>query len=250
MTGGILSMTQTSLKIGFLGSSAPSSPHHDTFRAFIPKDIDFSFVQEAGEKTSLYDARGKVDALIGQARQLIHQDGWDGVIISGAPKEALNPGMWEQVSAALPVPVSLALRSSVAALKAFNARRILLMTPVDDQLKKMYRDYIGSFGIESFFPPQTLRAHTDALKLAPADVQAMTRAALAQFPEVDAIYFQGALLDPLPILEKMEAEFDVPIVASNPAMLWLILSKLGRSYHISGYGKLLASWPKLTAGPF
>jgi hypothetical protein len=31
------------------------------------------------------------------------------VIISGAPKEALNPGMWERVSAALKVPVSLAL---------------------------------------------------------------------------------------------------------------------------------------------
>jgi maleate cis-trans isomerase len=243
-------MKQAIVKIGFLGSSAPSSPHHNSFRAFIPQDIDFSFVQETGERASLYDARGKVDALTGQARDLIARHGWDGMIISGAPKEALNPGMWEQVSGALPVPVSLALRSSVAALKAFNARRILLMTPVDDQLKRMYRDYIAAFGIESFFPPQTLRAHTDALKLAHGDVQAMTRAALTEFPGVDAIYFQGALLDPLPILEKMESEFNLPIVASNPAMLWLILSKLGRSYHIAGYGKLLASWPQLPDGPF
>jgi maleate cis-trans isomerase len=238
------------LRIGFLGSSAPSSPHHNSFRAFIPHDIEFTFVQEAGEKTSLYEARGKVDALIDQARELIAQHRWEGLIISGAPKEALNPRMWEQVSAALPVPVSLALRSSVAALTAFGARRILLMTPVDDQLKKMYRDYIAAFGIESFFPPQTLRAHTDALKLAPADVQAMTGVALAQFPAVDAIYFQGALLDPLPVLEEMEAEFQVPIVASNPAMLWLILSKLRRSYQISGYGKLLAAWPPLPQGQF
>ena len=243
-------MSEGSIKIGFLGSSAPSSPHHDSFRAFIPSEIDFSFLQEAGEKTSLYDARGKVDALISQARELITARNWQGLIISGAPKEALNPGMWEQVSAALPVPVSLALRSSVAALKAFGARRILLMTPVDDRLKEMYRDYIAGFGIESVFPPQTLRAHTDALKLTPADVQAMTRAALDQFLEIDAIYFQGALLDPIPVLEKMEVEFKLPIVASNPAMLWVILSKLGRSYRIPGYGKLLASWPALPSGPF
>jgi maleate cis-trans isomerase len=78
----------------------------------------------------------------------------------------------------------------------------------------------------------------------------MTRAALAEFPNVDAIYFQGALLDPLPILEKMETELKLPIVASNPAMLWLILSKLDRKYRIAGYGKLLGSWPKLPAGPF
>jgi maleate cis-trans isomerase len=238
------------LKIGFIGSSAPSSPHHDSFRAFIPKDIDFTFIQEAGEKTSLYDARGKLDALIDQTRALIADHCWQGVIMSGAPKEALNPDMWERVSEALPVPVSLALRSSVAALTVFSAKHILLMTPVDDQLKKLYRDYLAGFGIESFYPPQTLRAHTDAQKLSSADVVSMARSALAQYPDVDAIYFQGALLDPIPILESLEAELKIPIVASNPAMLWLILSKLGAKYEISGYGKLLKSWPSPPEGPF
>lgn len=237
-------------KIGFIGSSAPSSPHHDSFRLFIPKDIEFTFVQESGEKTSLYDARGKVESLIGQVRKLIAERRWAGVIISGAPKEALNPGMWEQVSAALDVPTALALRSSVAALKAFAAQRILLMTPVDDQLKKLYDDYLAEFGIQSFYPPQILRAHTDAQKLTSSDVESMTRKALTQFPDVDAIYFQGALLDPIPLLDRLESELNLPIIASNPAMLWLILSKLGRRYQISGYGKLLASWPAVPAGPF
>ena len=35
-------------KIGFIGSSAPSSPHHENFKAFIPKEIDITFVQEEG----------------------------------------------------------------------------------------------------------------------------------------------------------------------------------------------------------
>ena len=240
----------TGTRIGFLGSSAPSSPHHASFKAFIPNDIDFTFVQETGVKGSLYDARGKVEPLIDQARQLIAEQRWNGVIISGAPKEALNPGMWEQVSAALNVPIALALRSSVAALKAFSAKRILLMTPVDDQLKKMYDDYLTGFGIQSFYPPQILRAHTDAQKLTAADVESMTRDALGKFPDVDAIYFQGALLDPIPLLDKLEHEMSLPIVASNPAMLWLVLSKLGRRYQIPGYGKLLASWPAVPAGPF
>jgi hypothetical protein len=153
------------MKIGFLGSSAPSSPHHASFKAFIPQDIDFAFMQESGVKTSLYDAKGKVDALIEQSRALINQHGWNGLIISGAPKEALNPGMWEEVSTLLNVPIALALRSSVAALKALAVKRILLMTPVDDQLKKMYQDYLAGFGIESVYPPQILRAHTDAQRM-------------------------------------------------------------------------------------
>lgn len=243
-------MPPTAAKIGFLGSSAPSSPHHASFRKFIPEDIDFTFVQESGTNSSLYDAKGKVNALIEQAKQLIAQHRWNGIIISGAPKEALNPGMSEQVTASLNVPVALALRSSVAALKAFSAKRILLMTPVDDQLKKMYHDYLAEFGIVSFYPPQILRAHTDAQKLAASDVEAMTKQTLEGSPNVDAIYFQGALLDPIPILDKLENELKLPIVASNPAMLWLILSKLGLRYSIEGYGRLLASWPAVPVGPF
>ena len=237
-------------KIGFLGSSAASSPHHASFKKFIPANIDFTFMQESGTHSSLYDAKGKVDALIAVSKELIAERGWNGLIISGAPKEALNAGMWEQVSSALKIPVALALRSSVAALKAFAAKRILLMTPVDDQLKKMYYDYLAAFGIESFYPPQILRAHTDAQKLTSSDVEAMTRKALSEYPNVDAIYFQGALLDPIPILDKLETDLKLPIVASNPAMLWLILSKLGLSYNLTGYGKLLASWPSAPAGPF
>jgi maleate cis-trans isomerase len=236
--------------VGFVGSSPPASPHHESFKALIPKDIDFTIVQEAGPRISLYDVRGKVEPLIQQVRELIEQQKWDGVIISGAPKEALNPGMWERVAAELNIPVSLALRSSVAALKALSAKRILLMTPVDDQLKKMYRDYLAEFAIDAVYPPQTLRAVTDAQKLTSSDVELMTRSTLAQYSDVDAIYFQGALLDPLPILDKLEADLKLPIVASNPAMLWLILSKLGLNYKIAGYGKLLSSWPDLPAGPF
>jgi len=103
----------------------------------------------------------------------------------------------------------------------------------------MYDDYLAEFGIQSFHPPQILRAHTDAQKLTSSDVESMTHKALAEFPGIDAIYFQGALLDPIPLLDKLEGELSLPIVASNPAMLWLVLSKLGRRYQIPGYGNIV-----------
>jgi len=235
-------------KVGFIGSSAPSCSHHESFRAFIPKEIDFTFVQEEGAGGSLYDARGKVASLIGQATDLAEKQGWDGVIISGGPREVLNPGFSARLSAALKVPVATALSSSTAALKVFLARRVLLMTPVDDKLKEMYRDFLGEFGIEAIYPPQTLRAHTDVQKLTPSDVESMTKTTFMSQSAADTIYFQGALLDPIKVLDKMEVDLKVPIVASNPAMLWFVLSKLGLSYPMEGYGKLLSSWPPLPIG--
>jgi maleate cis-trans isomerase len=238
-------MSLTKAKLGFIGSSAPSSPHHESFKAFIPKEVDITFVQEEGAGGSLYDARGKVDSLIGQTLELVEKHGWDGVIISGGPREVLNPGLWGRLSSALNIPVATALSSSVAALKVVSAKRVLLMTPVDDKLREMYRDFLAHFGIETIYPAQTLRAHTDAQKLTPGDVESMTRTTFMTQGGADAIYFQGALLDPNKVLDKMEAELNVPIVASNPAMLWFILSRLGLRYRIAGYGKLLFSWPSL-----
>jgi maleate cis-trans isomerase len=235
-------------KLGFIGSSAPSSPHHESFKAFIPKEIDLTFVQQEGASGSLYDARGKIDSLIRQATELAEKHGWDGVIISGGPREVLNPGLSARLSAALKVPVATALSSSTAALKIFSARRVLLMTPVDDKLKEMYREFLVEFGIEAVYPPQTLRAHTDAQKLTPSDVESMTRTTFMGQPGADAIYFQGALLDPIKVLDKLEVDLNVPIVASNPAMLWFVLSKLRLSYPMEGYGKLLSSWPALPIG--
>jgi maleate cis-trans isomerase len=232
-------------KIGFIGSSPALSPHHESFKALIPADIQMTFVQESNPGASLWDARGKIAVLIAQAGELIEAEHWDGVIVSGGPREVLNPGFYERLSSELKTPVATALRSSAVALQVVGVKRVLLMTPVDDKLKDLYRNYLIDFGVAAIYPPQTLRAHTDAQKLSGAEVEAMTKKYFAEQSGADGIYFQGALLDPLKVLNKLEGDLKVPIVASNPAMLWYILSKLGLPYQIAGYGRLLLSWPRL-----
>jgi len=38
---------------------------------------------------------------------------------------------------------------------------------------------------------------------------------------------------------------EISVIASNPAMIWNILSKVDARLSIPGYGKLLSSWPEL-----
>ena len=66
------------------------------------------------------------------------------------------------------------------------------------------------------------------------------------YPQSNAIYFQGATMDPLPIIQRLEIELNVPVIASNPAMFWSVLSKLGVTDSVKGYGKLLEGWPAQT----
>jgi maleate cis-trans isomerase len=80
------------------------------------------------------------------------------------------------------------------------------------------------------------------------DVIAYARRAIVAERQVDAIYFQGAVLDPMDCLDQMERELNLPVVASNPAMNWYMLSKLGLKHPLPGFGKLLSAWPALPFG--
>ena len=73
----------------------------------------------------------------------------------------------------------------------------------------------------------------------------LTAEGMANASGAEAIYFQGAILDPLPIMERLEADMQAPIVASNPAMLWHLLSLVGQRHSVPNGGRLLAEWPAL-----
>jgi maleate cis-trans isomerase len=112
-------------------------------------------------------------------------------------------------------------------------------------MNRLIRDYLAGCGIEAVSPSEDFQHYTHAQKLSPDEVYSYTKRAFDAVKGIQAIYFQGAVLDPLKIMEKVEGDFEIPAVASNPAMLWFILSKLGLSYSIGGYGRLLREWNKL-----
>ena len=236
-------------KIGFISAISPTSPHFTSFRALIPEDIQMDLEGLGLVGKSLYDdLRGKMQSIVKAVSDLAGKHRWDGLIVSGAPVELLNPGLLPELQGAIKIPVTTAMSSCVAALGAFSAKRVLLMTPFDEAMNKMLRDYLANSGIEATSPPPLFGHFTDAMKVGPEDVYSLTRRAFEAAKDVEAIYFQGAVLDPLEVLQRLEKELSTTIVASNPAMLWLILSKLGHRCRIDGYGKLLQQWRDLAVG--
>jgi hypothetical protein len=235
----------TQTRIGWLGPSLPTKSHLQKLTRIVPSNVELVHEQLVLHDGVLNDVQGKLDTIVTRAVELTQKHRWDGLIFPGAPREVLNPDLFSGFSSALKIPVATALRSSAAALKTFAARRILLLTPFDESLNKLICSFLADFGIATLSPTETLSHYTDALKLTSDDVVAYAKRALANHKSVEAIYFQGAILDPMDCLEKMESDLEIPIVASNPAMLWFMLSNLGLNNPLSGYGKLLASWPTL-----
>ncbi len=239
-------MAQTvQAKIGFVSPSSGASPHIESFKALVPEEVQMDIDGLGFVRTSLNDLKGKTGAVIEKVKELVKTKGWQGIFVGGAPLELMNPGLAEELHGAIKVPVATALESCVTALKAFSAKQVLLMTPFDDSMNQLIRDYLANQDLKAISPPPPFQDYKDASKLGPEDVFSLTKKSVESVKEFQAIYFQGGVLDPLKVVELIEREIPTTVVASNPAMLWTILSRLGLKFRVPGHGKLLEEWPRL-----
>lgn len=241
-------MATPEIQIGLLTPQTANRPHFENFKKLLPPEVSLAIEGLELVRSSLLDLQDKSDVVVSKALELKRKFPIQGVIVTGAPTAILNPGLESKVAAAVGLPVVTAVSAAVAALKAIAARRLLVVTPfaedMNARLKRLLDD--SGFTIASFAEFESQNA-VAAARANPEELFRTVKTAFEKTPAVDAIYFQGATLDPLLIIEKLEQTFRVPVIASNPAMLWRLLSLLRRKYSIRGYGKLLAAWPEAAA---
>ncbi|HWO40634.1 MAG TPA: hypothetical protein VNO43_02390 [Candidatus Eisenbacteria bacterium] len=235
-------------KIGFISGGASSMPHYASFTPLIPSSIRIDFEGLGLYSRSLYEIENKKDVIIDRVLELAARHAWDGVIVSAAPTEVLNPGLYDDLRAALRVPFTTALHACAAALRAYSASRVLLLTPFDRRLNDLICRHLEKKGITAT-APHPFENLDMPKRMAPGEVFELARRALQETGVQDAIYFQGAVLDPIKAIEKIERELKTSVIASNPAMLWYILEKLQIASPIPGYGRLLAEWPAAPQEP-
>jgi len=234
-------MTQT-LPIGFVSPGPATWPHYDGFMKLVPDFVQFDFQGLGLFGRSLYEISGKKQEVVRRVAKLAANKKWQAVILIGAPTEVMNPGLFGELKAALQIPVTTALAASVRALRHYNAKHLLLLTPFETRLNSMIVEHLTGAGF-SVRAPKSFANIGEAGGLGPQAVYDLCKQALAEVGSVDAIYFQGAVLDPLPVLRRIEMDLQITAIASNPAMLWDILSQLGHRAPVQDYGKLLADWP-------
>jgi len=238
--------TTNQVHIGLLSPEGTNSGHFRNFEKLFPPEIQFSMEGLELARSSRYELADKSEVIVARARQFVQKLSLQGLIVTGAPVAILNPGLEAKVSQAVGIPVVTAVSSAVAALKAVGANKLVVMTPFDVPMNEKLSNELERADLNVLAcPPFKDPTFGASSKVGPEEVFANTTAAFNAAGGADAIYFQGARLDPLPVIDKLETQLGVPVIASNPAMLWHILSRLNVKCSIDGYGKLLKNWPAL-----
>jgi len=231
-------------KIGFVSGGKQSMPHYASFTPLVPQDVRIDHEGLGLYGASLYEIGDKRETIVRRVKELAAEHGWDGVIVTAAPTEVLNPGLYDALKATLAMPFTTALHACVAALTAYGYKRVLLLTPFDARLNELIVRHLENAGVTAIAPHSFDELRVPQ-RMSGEEVFALTQKTLAAAGKLDAIYFQGAVLDPIKALDRIESELGMTAIASNPAMLWYILSRLERRDPIAGYGRLLREWPKL-----
>ncbi len=239
-------MSQTAeVSVGlFTAGGSGGGAHFNVFKNLFPPEVHIFFEGLNLPRTSRWGFEGQSDVITQRVVEFTKRHRADGIIITGFPIDVHNPGLETRVSQALGLPVVLALPAAIAALRAFSAKKLTLMTPFDAEMNARLKKALTDSGFTVLTCPlfESYEAGA-ASKIGPDELFIRTQDACLEAREAEAIYFQGGVLDPVPIIQRLEDNLGAPVITSNPAMLWCMLSRLGRSYSIPGYGKLFSSWP-------
>ncbi len=229
--------------IGFLGGREARAPHFDLLQGLFPAGVTLDTEPLSLWRDSDPDPAQAEDTYVTSVVELVRQHQWQAVALTGTPNEVLYPGALERIRVAVGMPTTASLASSVAALRSLAVHRVLLLTPFDETMNQHVHGLLAAAGFETVLPRDAFGSIDEAAQLSAEDVYTLARNALEDAPGVEGICFQGARLDPLAVLERLEGDLNMPVVSSNPAMLWKLLSEMGQHHSIEGGGRLLREWP-------
>ena len=237
--------TTSSVQIGVLSPATPNRPHFKSLDGILPPGVSIAHEGLGLLGESYQDLAGKEHVIVTRARELVEKHKVAGLMLTGGFVTLFNPGIEAKVANAIGLPVVSAISSAVAALTAFAAKSVLLMTPFDRASNESIKTHIDRLGFTLHLGPSfDNRIPGTSLNLSQDQLFDLVEETFRKSP-AQAIYFQGATMDPLPIIQRLEDRLGVPVVTSNTAMVWNLLSKLGLKYSVKDFGRLLAEWPSI-----
>jgi maleate cis-trans isomerase len=140
------------------------------------------------------------------------------------------------------VPGTTTTTAAVNAMKAMDIKRITLCTPYKGANEKM-KIFLAAEGIEVVHEYGMTEKLTKIHRLPAEASYRVARNAVWEAPECDALYMPGGRLPVMEIINELESDIGIPVIASTPTIVWEICQFFGIRESIGGMGALLKQFP-------
>lgn len=144
-----------------------------------------------------------------------------------------------ELAARIGVPVCNASEADHAALRAFGAKRVAVVTPFNAEVDKVVQANVEQAGFTVTAIKGTEAPTLPEICETPLD---KIRDVFRQVAEADCDAFLqvGTALPVVAMIDALERELGKPIVACNAAVYWQTLRAVGIDDPVPGFGRLLA----------
>ncbi|MEL7256752.1 MAG: hypothetical protein AAFN80_02775 [Pseudomonadota bacterium] len=130
------------------------------------------------------------------------------------------------------------ITASLAALNAFDAQKLAILTPYVDEVNAVIADYLQAAGkqISAF---SSFRIE-DNEEMAALTGEAIFQAAVkSDRPDADALFISCTAIRAVEVVNRIEQALGKPVITANQAMFWHALRAAGCDVSVEGYGTLL-----------
>ena len=199
------------------------------------------FSRENAEQTLSHVDRF-VDLLMERNVDLIQQSGVPPSLLVGL--EA-HDQLMRYISARTGKPATSQILNVVAASRNVGIRKIVAANRWADKMNETLAEFFARGGIElvgvssEVMPAGTIQKRTlqDGIDLAVT----IGRRAFREYPRADGLYIGGSGWMAQPAVERLEAEFDKPVVANQNAAIWNTMHLVDYWTPVAGHGRVLGS---------
>lgn len=210
-------------------------------RAMLPPDLGLAVT-----RLRLKDA--SEEALLGMADQvedasaMLVDAGVDLIVFHCTAVSTYSPALEQsilrRIEAASSRPAMATSQSLVNALRALDARRLVMLSPYRDDVNERERDYFRGHGFEVLScKGRGCLTAPGMMAIGPEEWLGMARAEAAH--GADALVLSCTTTRAVEAVQAIEDSLGIPVVTSNTAVAWSCQQALGCIRPINGFGALL-----------
>lgn len=196
-----------------------------------------------------------LDALVARAVDAAHllaDAGCDAIVFhcTASSMEAGRDGearLLHALRSATDCTVSSTASAVVAALRAVQAQKIVLLSPYVAATHEHEIGFLAECGIATVGGRALgLRGGADYMQVTPREWLRHAVEACAGAPKFDAVFLSCTNIHSLEVIEPLEACIERPVLASNQAVLWHALRTTGLPDVVPGFGRLCGTQGRLS----